>query len=312
MTELRQLRYFVTVAQEGQMTRAAAKLHLAQPALSQAVAQLEARLGVELFRRHARGVSLTPAGEAYLTKAGVVLAALADAELTAQAAARAASRAIEWGFIGSPPMVEAPQLFGAFTASCPDASVSFRELTFPRVSTATWLSEVDAALCYSPTPHPDVDTQPLRDEARVALVASRHPLAGRRELAVADVLDETFCGTDPTLEPVRAGFWRLDDHRGGPAPNVSSDRASSPQEVLAVVASGRAIMAAPASNARNVLGGQTGAGVVAVPLRDANPTVLSLVWRRDNRNPLLGRLVAAARTLAVRGAQPGGGSSLVA
>jgi hypothetical protein len=55
---------------------------------------------------------------------------------------------------------------------------------------------------------------------------------------------------------------------------------------------------APASNARNVLNGLPGAGVVAVPLRDANPTVLSLVWRRDNRNPLLGQLVAAARTIA--------------
>jgi DNA-binding transcriptional LysR family regulator len=306
MTELRQLRYFVTVAQEGQMTRAAAKLHLAQPALSQAVSQLEARLGVDLFTRHARGVSLTPAGEAYLVKAGVVLAALADADLTAQAAARAETRTIEWGFIGSPPMVEAPRLFSAFTTSCPDASVSFRELPFPRDSTAAWVAEVDVALCYSPTAHPDVDTQPLRDEARLALVGSRHPLARRRELTVADVLDETFCGTDPTLEPVRAGFWRLDDHRGGAAPNVTSDRTSNPQEVLAVVASGRAITVAPASNARNVLNGLPGAGVTAVPLRDASPTVLSLVWRRDNPNPLLSQLVAAARKLAPQGEQSGG------
>jgi DNA-binding transcriptional LysR family regulator len=306
MTELRQLRYFVAVAQEGQLTRAAAKLHLAQPALSQAVSQLEARLGVELFTRHARGVSLTPAGEAYLTKASVVLAALADAELTAQAAARAASAVIEWGFIGSPPMVEAPHLFSSFTAACPEASVSFRELSFPRESTASWLAEVDVALCYSPTPHPEVDTQPLRDEERVALVASGHPLARRRDLAVADVLEETFCGTDPTLEPVRAGFWRLDDHRGCPAPNVTRDRTSNTQEMLAVVASGRAITVAPGSNARNVLNGLPGAGVVAVPLRDADPTVLSLVWRRDNRNPLLGQLVAAARALAASADQPGG------
>jgi DNA-binding transcriptional LysR family regulator len=198
-------------------------------------------------------------------------------------------------------MVEAPELFGAFTASCPDVSVSFRELPFPHVSTATWLSPVDVALCYSPTPHPEVESQPLRNEARVALVGNRHPLARRRELAVADVLDETFCGTDPALEPVRAGFWRLDDHRGGPAPNVSRDRASNPQEVVAVVASGRAISLAPASNAKNVLKGLPGAGVVAVPLRDADPTVLSLVWRRENSNPLLGRLIGAASSAAGRG-----------
>jgi DNA-binding transcriptional LysR family regulator len=304
MTELRQLRYFVTVAQEGQMTRAAAKLHLAQPALSQAVSQLESRLGVELFRRHARGVSLTPAGEAYLTKASVVLAALADADLTAQAAARAASRTIEWGFIATPPMVEDPSLFGAFTAACPDASVSFRELSYPRESTASWLAQVDVALCYSPTAHPDVHAQPLRDEPRVAVVASNHPLARRRQLSVADVLDETFCGTDPALEPVRVGFWRLDDHRGRPAPNVSSDRASNPQEMMAVVASGRAISVGPAPSVRNVLNGLPGAGVVAVPLRDARPTVLTLVWRRDNPNPLLQRLLSSARALADHDGRP--------
>jgi DNA-binding transcriptional LysR family regulator len=300
MTELRQLRYFVTVAEEGQMTRAADRLHLAQPALSQAVSALESRLGVELFERHARGVSLTAAGEAYLSKAGAVLDALADAELAAQTAARAASLTIEWGFIGSPPMVEAPELFAAFTASCPEASVSFRELSFPRGSTAQWLAKVDVALCYSPTPHPDVEMHPVRSEPRVAIVAKQHPLARRRELSADEMLDETFCGTHPALEPVRVGFWRLDDRRGGAAPNVTGDRTANPHEMIAVVASGRAITVAPASAVRNILKGLPGAGVVAIPLYDAEPTVLSLAWRRDNRNPLLSELADAARSLSAK------------
>src|SRR5205823_11580748 len=85
-----QLRYFVTVADEGQMTRAARKLHVAQPALSHAIAQLEAELGIELLQRHARGVSLTPAGEAFLVKARTALAAGTEAEQTAKSLARAA------------------------------------------------------------------------------------------------------------------------------------------------------------------------------------------------------------------------------
>ena len=64
--EFRQLRYFVAVAQDGQMTRAAQRLALAQPALSQAIARLEQQVGVKLLERHPRGVSLTPAGEAFL------------------------------------------------------------------------------------------------------------------------------------------------------------------------------------------------------------------------------------------------------
>jgi DNA-binding transcriptional LysR family regulator len=304
ITELRQLRYFVMIADEGQITRAAEKLHLAQPALSQSVAQLESRLGVELFKRHARGVTLTPAGECYLIKARAALEALADAELTVQALGRAATGTIEWGFIASPPMVEAPELFRTAAAACPDLKVSFRELSFPRGTTASWLREVDIALCYTPTPHPDIAIETLRAEPRVVLAANGHPLARRPELTVTEVLDETFCGTDPSLEPVRAGFWRLDDHRGGPAPNISSDRTVCPHEVIAVVASGRAITVAPRSNAANFLRGLPGVEVVAIPLRDAHPTLLSLVWRRDARNPLVQTVVAAARSLGNGNGRP--------
>ena len=113
MPKLRQLRHFVTIAEEGQITRAAQKLNLAQPALSSGVAQLESQLGVALFHRHAHGVSLTSAGEAYLGKVLVALTALEDAELTVRALGRAARDTVEWGFIGSPPMVQAPEVFRA-------------------------------------------------------------------------------------------------------------------------------------------------------------------------------------------------------
>src|SRR5271165_6440278 len=82
------LRYFVTVAEEGQVTRAAERLHIAQPALSQAIAQLECDLGLQLLERQPRGVTLTPAGEVFLEKARTVLAATKDAVLTAESLAR--------------------------------------------------------------------------------------------------------------------------------------------------------------------------------------------------------------------------------
>ena len=298
MPELRQLRYFVTIAEEGQLTRAAQKLGVAQPALSHSVAQLEFRVGVALFDRHPRGIRLTPAGEAYLGEARVVLRALEDAELAVRALGRAGGDTVEWGFIGSPPMVQAPEVFRAVAAAHPDLRISFRELSFPRDTTASWLREVDLALCYSPTPHADIATLALRTEPRVVLAAEGHPLAQRAELTVAEVLDETFCGSDPSLEPTRAGFWRLDDHRGGPAPNVTADRTVCPHETIAVVASGRAITVAPASNAANFVNGLPGVEVAAIPLRDAAPTVLSLVWRKDAPNPLVETIVAIAESLA--------------
>src|SRR5271169_2669810 len=137
------LYYFVTVAEEGQITRAARKLHIAQPALSQAIAQLEAELEIELLKRHARGVTLTPAGEAFLVKARIALAADDDAAQTARWLARAARGAMDVGFIGPPPTLNAPELFAAFADSNPHAEVSFRDVPFPCGATLSWLEEVD-------------------------------------------------------------------------------------------------------------------------------------------------------------------------
>jgi DNA-binding transcriptional LysR family regulator len=296
---LRQLVYFVTVAEEGQMTRAAGKLHLAQPALSQAIAQLERQMGVQLLTRHARGVSMTPAGEALFEKARAALAAVTEVDLAGESLARASASKLVLGFLGPSPMIDAPELFEAFTWSHPEVEISYRALDFPRESTAAWVDSVDVGLCFQPTPHEQVSLQPLRVEPRVLLVGPSHHLVGRTELAVAEVLDETFCGTDPSLEPVRAGFWRLDDHRGGPG-RVTDDRAINPFEVAAAVASGRAVATTPASNAEHVRRALT--SLLAIPLVDAKPAALELVWRNERETALVRDLAATGRSLFTGGA----------
>ena len=290
---LTQLRYLVTVAEEGQMTRAARKLHLAQPALSQAIAQLESELGVELLHRNPRGVTPTEAGEAFLVKARTALAATEDAALTARSFARGPSGELRFGFLGLPPFDKAPQLFANFNDANPQAQLSFHELGFPRGSTASWLAGVDMAMCFSPTPHPEVEVQPLWTEPRVVMVSKHHPLAQRTELTLKDALDETFLGCDPSVEEGWAGFWRLDDHRDGRPARVTADRALSASEMAALVASGRAITTLASSSAALVPKVVT--DVVAIPLADADPAVLAVAWRRDHHNPLVEAFVAVAR-----------------
>jgi DNA-binding transcriptional LysR family regulator len=293
---LEHLRYLVAVADEGQITRAARKLHVAQPALSQALAQLESELGIQLLERHARGVTVTPAGETFLAKARVALAAANDAAVTARALARVGSGAMEVGFIGPPPVVHAPELFAAFAGAHPEAELSFRELPFPRGSTASWLEEVDVAFCHAPAIDPRMRVQAVRVEPRTVVAPRGHPLARRSELAVAELLDETFLGYDEAVQPAWAGFHSLDDHRGARPPRMTDERASTPPEMLMLMASGRGITTLPASDAaiiRKVL-----RTVVATPVRDADPAVLSLVWHRDTTNPLVHGLVAFARDLA--------------
>lgn len=290
-----QLDYFVAVVEEGQFTRAASRLHVAQPALSKAIAQLETDLGVKLLERHARGVTLTAAGERFYEKARAAVAASSDAMQTAESLTRVQEGVIEFGFIGAPPGLDSPEPLEAFKQAHPQIDIRYRELQFPSASTASWLTEVDLAVCHVPPPDPGVWTQPLRREPRVVLAPSRHPLAARRELCLEEVLDESFISMHPSVEPGWAGFWSLDDHRGGPPCSSTADHAASPQEVLAALAVRDAITTVPASVGAilsNVL-----SGVVAVALTDAAPAAIMLVGRHDRRSPLVMTLLAFARTL---------------
>jgi len=294
-----QLRYFVTVSEEGQITRAARRLHIAQPALSQALAQLEAELDIVLFERHPRGVTLTPAGEAFLVKARAALAAEAETVQVALSLRRAANATIAVGFIGPPPAISTPDLFAAFAESNPEARISYQDLPFPRGSTSAWLADVDVAVCHRPSVEEGLGAQPVRVEPRAVVVHRDHPLAQRPELDVVDVLDETFVGYHPEVQPEWAGFHSLDDHRGGPPGSLTDDAAQTSLQMLGIMSSPHAITTVPYADAK--LAVQVLPDILAIPLRDAAPAVVSLVWRRDTSNPLIDDLVAAAKRLA-----PGG------
>jgi DNA-binding transcriptional LysR family regulator len=292
-----QLRYFVTVAEEGQITRAAAKLHIAQPALSQAIAHLEADLGVALLERHARGVTLTSAGQAFLPKARAAVASERELEIAAESLTRSARGIIEMGFIGPPPTMNAPLLFDAFARARPEAQVCFRDLRFPCGATTAWLEEVDAAFCHPPAVEAGVCVQAVRVEPRAVVLPRSHPLADRDELSVADVLDETFVSYHPDVQPAWAGFHSLDDHRGEPPRAVTVDRAQTSLEMLGIMSTREAITIVPLSDAK--IAESVVSHVVAIPLRDAHPAVLSLVWNQENRHPLVAILVAVAEALAL-------------
>lgn len=287
------LQYFVVVAEEGQITRAAAKLHVAQPALSSAIAQLEDDLGVQLLNRHARGVTLTSAGKALYEKALLAVAADTDAVHAAHAIARTQAGSVEFGFLGAPPGLDSPASLAAFEAAHPAIQIRYRDLPFPFTPTSSWLSEVDLAVCHQPPADLNVWQEVLRHEPRVVLAPKRHALAGRSQLAVEEVVDETFIGFHPTVDPAWSGFWSLDDHRGEPPLHITVDRAANAQEVLASLAARCAITTVPASVAGVIV--SVLPTLVAIPLSDAAPATIMLVGHRGRSNPLVATVVSFAQ-----------------
>jgi len=295
-----QLEYFVAVAQEGQMTRAARRLRIAQPALSQAVAQLESELGVQLFERHARGVSLTPAGSALYEKALAAVGAEEDASSTARWLSRAERGTIAFGFVGAPPSLDSRVELEDFARAHPGIDFRYRELPFPGTDTARWMDAVDVAVSHEPPPDERLWSWLLRCEPRLVLMSGTHRLASRAEVSVAEVIDEAFIGFGKDVDPDWAGFWSLDDHRGGPPRLRTPDGARSPQEVLAaLVARPQAVTIVPAA-AASVLS-QVLTNVAAVALSDADPSRITIVGHRGRPNPLVETLMDYARNYSPHG-----------
>lgn len=290
------LRYFLAVAEQGQFVGAAEELDVAGPdALARAMSELEAEIGFELLERHADSVTLTPNGEVYLAKARAALAAYDNVAIAASRLGRVARGELQVGFVGPPPLVLAPELFSAFAEAHSDAELSFKDLQFPHGSTASWLGGVDVAQCFSPTPHPDVHLETIREDPRVVVAPGSHHIAQRRELGVADVINETFVGLDPAVERGWGSWLTLDDHREGQPARVTDELAASALELLTIVASGGGIVVLAASHGEVIRGALPNLAVI--PLRDAHPTKLTLAWRIDTQHPLVDALAGVARDL---------------
>jgi LysR family hca operon transcriptional activator len=297
-----QLLYFVTIAEEGQVTRAARRLKIAQPALSQAIAQLEGELGLRLLERHARGVTLTAAGEIFLPKARAAVECERDVEWAGQSLSRIAEGTLDVGFVGPPPTINCPELFAAFARAYPEIEISFHDLPFPRGRTRAWLGAVDVAFCHPPAVDAGIGTQAVRHEPRTVVAHKDHPLAARPDVTVAEVLDETFISHHPAVQATWSGFHSLDDYRGGPPRSMTADHAATSMQMLGIMAKQQAITTAPACDAK--VAQLVLPDIVSIPLRDADPAVLSLVWAHANSPPLVHALARTANELAAAGDRP--------
>ncbi len=190
--ELRHLRYFVAVAEELHFGRAAARLHIAQPPLSQQIKALETELGVQLFRRSRRHVELTDAGRLFLEEARATLLQARRAEETARAAAAGKRGHLAIGFVTSAAYSVLPGAVQAFRAAHPGVDLTLHDMSPSRQLDALERREIDVGLLRPPVKHPGIQTETVMDEPLVVALPRSHPLASRRRLALAALKQETL------------------------------------------------------------------------------------------------------------------------
>ncbi|MER6093539.1 LysR substrate-binding domain-containing protein [Streptomyces bluensis] len=279
--ELRQLRYFVAAAEELHFTRAAARLGIAQPALSQQIRRLEAALGVELFSRTRRQVTLTPAGRAFLAEARGTLEQARRAARIARRTAAGELGPLTIGFVGSATDALLPRALPTLRARHPELKLVLRELTSAEQIDALARGGIDLGLLRPPSPlPPGLRTRLVAREPLVCALPADHPLTRHERLTATDLHGQPF-----VLFPRREGPWLYDlitaYCRGadGTLPTVVQE-AVMMQTITALVAAGTGISLVPAS--QQAISRE---GLTYRPLADPPLTDLSAAWPSTGHNP---------------------------
>ena len=297
--DLRQLRYFVTVAEELHFSRAAGRLHLAQSALSAQIRQLEAELGGALLIRSTRRVALTPAGEALLSDGRAILAAVDGALSRARALARGEASALVIGSLGPTPGALLSPLLARFGGRHPDVRVEIRAFDFTDTVEGLRHGRADLAFLYAPLHEPDLVLTPLLSEQRMVVVPRTHRLAGRTELRPSDLAGEIFVTQPEEATPQEwRDYWMLVDELGH-RPPVSPYVGDKLEEWLHLIGRGEGIDTCPAIISRYYAWPE----VAFIPLLDAPPSTLVLAHHREARHPLITEFAALAVEVAAGAAR---------
>jgi DNA-binding transcriptional LysR family regulator len=274
--EARHLRSFLAIAEEGNVTRAAARLNVSQPALSRTLGQLEQRLGVRLVDRSTHHLSLTDAGRRF--------------QPAAAEAIRTFDQALASVVSGVPPLrlghtwassAHTVTIVRAWNAAHPDWPVQLRRSDERTGGLAH--GEVDIALIRGPVIDPTLQTSLIDEEQRVAAIPAGHRLASAVELTLAELADE------PLVVNSRAGTTTPDLWPEGARPHVVADSTST-DGWLITIAAGTGIGVTPASTATL----QPHPDVRYIPLRGAPLVPLLLAWPAHDPHPHIRELVRVA------------------
>jgi len=289
--ELRHLRYFVAVAEERHFGRAAARLHIAQPPLSQQVRRLEAELGEPLLFRTTRRVELSPAGEVLLERSRQILAAVDAALDDARRAARGEYGHLAIGFTGSSTYEMLPSLAAALRRELPGVALDLRgELLTPAQVARLVDGTLDLGLLRPPVRERELSTEVLRSEPLIAVLPENHPLAGLDAVPLDRLKEEPFVTYPSHFRSVLhdAVEDACATHSFKP---LAVHEVAETATLVSFVAAGLGVSLVPASVSH-----MTVQGAIYRPLAgDSTRVELAAAWRRDDDRPVLTRALDVIR-----------------
>ncbi|GLW35485.1 LysR family transcriptional regulator [Actinoplanes regularis] len=288
--EVRQLRYFVAVAEELHFGRAAERIGMAQPPLSRAIRELERQLGVRLLERTTRQVTLTPAGRVLLRDARTALDAVAAADRRARNAGRPAP-ALRLAFKPDYDAGLLPRMLAEYQQDPAAAPVELLMGGRGEQVPALWDGRADVAILPMPFDERGLDFEPLLTEPRLVALAADDPLAARTGLDLADLAGR-----------VLPDGMAADDETGTPPPQGKRPPCRDLAEIFNLIELGTVVWFPPLSLIRR----HRRPGITYRPVHDLRPSTLTVAWPQSSHSSAVAAFVRVAAEVAATHTAPAG------
>lgn len=291
--ELRRLKYFAAVAEELNFTRAAERLNIAQPPLSQQIHQLETELGVQLFKRTKRQVELTATGKIFLKNVYKIFDDIEKAYDIAQRTHRGEIGIITVGFTGTATFDILPNLIRAYRRSFPLVDLTVHQLNTTDQVHSLLKGEVNVGILCAPIENPELNSMVVQQEPFIIAIPENHRLVSKSDpIEVQELSTDLFIMT-----PRKAGQIYYDTiinicHNAGFSPNVAQETYEL-HTSISLVAAGIGVALVPYSFQNFQL-----KGVVYRQLKNSVSTLkTALAWRKDETSPLVHRFIGLAKEI---------------
>ena len=287
---LRSLRCFVAVAEELHFGRAAQRLAISQPPLTQHIKALEQELGALLFVRTRRSVRITEAGSALLDEARRLVAQADGLRAVVQRADRGHRGTLRAGFIPSSVFTDARRLYGRLSTAVPGVRVMWQEMSSTEQVEALQDDKIDLAFLHTPHPLPGLEARLIVRDPMVMAVPDRHPLATRkRGVSLKSFAADDFILPLRHMSPIFYDSILVACRAAGITPTIPPHQPRNLLTVLSLVSAGAGV-----SVVHGTLAASGFPGVTFLKLQGTAPVAeVSAVWKPTNRSPVLGRALAA-------------------